>query len=199
MPFGAGSPLALSASGAFAGFTAVNFVGFRVCIGLRLRVRALRSSWLSELSSSSSSSTRCGVLGRFLAADRVTGPKYESCEPPSAAAAASLSDGVGLGEMTRGVPGTACLVRRTDMADENGGRLGRQIAPMNARRRSKKGRRAACRCWSFREERAARLERGDARARNAASWNCKKAEAGTNGSSVKVQLEVAESRSTTFP
>jgi len=78
----------------FVAFFDVNFVNLRVSMGLRLRVRARRSSGLS---SSSSSSTGAGVAIRFRAADLVTGPKYDS--------RSSISEGVGLGEMTRGVAG----------------------------------------------------------------------------------------------
>lgn len=79
-------------------FLGLSWATFRVSIGLRLRVRALESSGLS--SSSISSSTGSGVASLLLAADRVIGPLYPSC-----------SDGVGLGDMTRGVDGMACFVR----------------------------------------------------------------------------------------
>src|SRR4051794_7985368 len=86
------------ATGLAVGFVDVSLASFLVSIGLRLRVRALRRSGLS--SSSRSSSTGFGVVNRLLAADLVVGPKYDS------RAAASFSDGVGLGEITRGVAGT---------------------------------------------------------------------------------------------
>lgn len=79
----------------FVGFLDVSLPSLRVSIGLRLRVRARRRSGLS--SSSGSSSTGAGVASRFRAADLVTGPKYDS--------RSSTSEGVGLGEMTRGVAG----------------------------------------------------------------------------------------------
>jgi hypothetical protein len=85
----------------FAAFLDVSLAGFRVSIGLRLRVRALQRSELS--SSSSSSVAGCGVATRLRAADRVVGPKYDGSRP--------LSDGVGLGEITRGVEGMLCLPR----------------------------------------------------------------------------------------
>jgi hypothetical protein len=46
------------------------------------------------------------VVSRFLAADLVTGPECASCEEID-----SRSDGVGLGEMTRGVAGTEVFPR----------------------------------------------------------------------------------------
>lgn len=84
-------------------FLGLSWATFRVSIGLRLRVRALESSGLS--SSSISSSTGSGVASLLLAADRVIGPLYPSWPVPS------CSDGVGLGDMTRGVDGMACFVR----------------------------------------------------------------------------------------
>lgn len=71
-------------------------------IGLRLRVRALSDSTLeSDVPSFSfSSSINGGDLTRFLATDLVTGPKYPS--RPSL-----WSEGVGDGDITRGVPGIA--------------------------------------------------------------------------------------------
>ena len=100
----------------------------RVSIGERLRVRALRrpADESSLLFSLSSSWTGCGVDCRFRAADRVTGPALVDDSTPAS------SDGVGLGEMTRGLAGTLFLVRRVDMAAaaateaarEKGGRVG---------------------------------------------------------------------------
>ena len=59
------------------------------------------------------------------AADRVTGALY-----------ASLSEGVGLGDVTRGVAGTLDL--RRAMVNENGGRTGQGKAPTNSRCRQAK-------------------------------------------------------------
>lgn len=116
----------------------------RASIGLRLRVRERRrSSGGSESSSSRSSSTGFGVPRRFLAADLVTGPPYEVC-------AVSRSDGVGLGEMTRGVAGMACFPG-IDIAQEKGGKAGGVMTPLNrrVRRCNGMGQRAEWRCLSF--------------------------------------------------
>jgi len=80
-----------------------------------------------------SSSTGCGVANRLLAADLVVGPKYES------RADASLSEAVGLGEMTRGVPGTDRFPR-VDMSYGNGGSAGNDTTPERMRWRSEKRR-----------------------------------------------------------
>ena len=124
-------------------FAAVMRCTLRVSIGLRLRVRDRLIPGLSD-SSSSSSSTKCGVVRRFLAADRVTGPPYEDCE-------ASISEGVGLGDMTRGVAGMACLLG-IDILQENGGKAGGVMTPSNSRRVRLMmgiGHRAEWRCLSF--------------------------------------------------
>jgi hypothetical protein len=103
-------------------FDDVNLVSFRVVIGLRLLVLARRRS--APSSSSSSSSTGAGVASRLRAADRVTGPKYDS--------RSSISEGVGLGEMTRGVAG---MLPRPDMLYGKGGKAGTgmQMAPVKYR------------------------------------------------------------------
>lgn len=93
----------VAAAAVFEAFLGLNRLTFLVSRGLRLRVRALRNSGLS--SSSKSSDTGCGVASLLLAADRVVGPKYPSFPLPS------CSDGVGLGDMTRGVDGILCFPR----------------------------------------------------------------------------------------
>jgi hypothetical protein len=120
--FGSSSAIVLVAFFLFAG---VMRVILRVSIGLRLRVRDRLSSGWSGSSSSKSSSTGCGVVKRFLAADLVIGPPYEDC-------AASCSEGVGLGEMTRGVAGMACLPG-IDIVHENGGRAVCAMTPVRSR------------------------------------------------------------------
>lgn len=83
---------------------AVRPESLREAMGLRLLVRALRRSGPSSCSSSSKcSSTGCGVLTLFLTDDRVTGAEYVSCDE---AASSRRSEGVGLGDITRGVAGT---------------------------------------------------------------------------------------------
>lgn len=94
-------------------------------MGDRLLVRALRSSGASYSSSSACSAKGCGVAALFLVDERVTGPKYSR----------SGSEGVGLGEMTRGVSGTDCFPPRKDMVSEKGGRTGQRTAPTTMRRR----------------------------------------------------------------
>lgn len=93
----------------------------RASMGDRLRVRALRRSGLSDSSSSERSSRGCGVGVLLRAAERVTGPEYST----------SFSEGVGLGEMTRGVSGM--FFERKDMANENGGSAGQRMAPTTRR------------------------------------------------------------------
>jgi hypothetical protein len=71
--------------------------------------------------------TGCGDETRLLVEERVMGAEYEeSC---------SRSDGVGLGEMTRGVAGTLACLRRVDMVKLKGGRVGQGAAPTAKRRR----------------------------------------------------------------
>lgn len=135
----------------------------RVIIGLRLRVRACRASgplsllsdcappllellffpspvffsFTFSVSSSSydSSSTGCGVASRFLA-DRVIGPLYEDSPSVWLSSRLCRSDGVGLGEMTRGVAGM--LRRRVEamLSKEKGGRTGAAMTPLRNRRKS---------------------------------------------------------------
>lgn len=119
-------------------------------MGDRLLVRALRSSGASYSSTSASSVKGWGVAALFFADERVTGPKYSR----------SGSEGVGLGEMTRGVSGTDCFPRK-DMVSEKGGRAGQRTAPTTMRRRDWKAEGQAretagvveWRCLSRREER----------------------------------------------
>lgn len=69
------------------------------------------------------------MFTRLLAADLVVGPKYAaSCEP----SCDSRSEGVGLGEMTRGVAGT--LLRRDMVGEGNGSKAGREMTPVSSRR-----------------------------------------------------------------
>lgn len=121
----------------------------RVSMGDRLRVRDLRSSGAST--SSYSSSGMRGVDLRLRVAERVTGRSYET--------SVSCSEGVGDGEMTRGVAGTAALLRRADMVTENGGSAGQEMAPATMRRRDSKPegqntKLVEWRCTSRRDERA---------------------------------------------
>lgn len=95
----------------------------RVSTGLLLLVRALRRPGTSS-SSLPSSLTGNGVASRLLAA-RVMGPVYSS---------ASRSEGVGLGEMMRGVAGI--LLRVGMLCEGKGGRAGNEMAPERIRCRS---------------------------------------------------------------
>jgi hypothetical protein len=69
----------------------------------------------------------------------------------------SCSDGVGLGEMTRGVEGTPDFWRSDMVVSEKGGRTGQRMAPTIMRRRHSKPdgqrREPAPRCLSRREVR----------------------------------------------
>lgn len=116
----------------------VLLVGTRT--GLRERVRARFSNEESEEPASSSaafSGIGCGVLTRCLrVVERVTGAKYESLFP-GCDVESDNSEGVGEGDMTRGVEGTwyCCDM----MAD--GGRSGmsgeqwKAISPTGRRRK----------------------------------------------------------------
>ena len=90
------------------------------------------------------------MTGLLLVDDLVTGPRYESCED----GASCVSEGVGLGEVTRGVAGMAGLVRKA-MANGNGGRGGERSAPTTVRRKETepKGQREEWRWLSIRERR----------------------------------------------
>ena len=93
--------------------------------GLLLRDLALRST-LESVSSSISSSMGAGDDDAFFFADLVTGPKYPSFDD-------SLdSDGVGEGEITRGVAGTL-FEDAKDMLKS--GREGTCVVPVRARAR----------------------------------------------------------------
>jgi hypothetical protein len=90
----------LSDSEAEAGLVLESPLIFRARIGLLLLDLALhRSGLVSDSSPSIASSIFNGVETRFRVDERVTGPKYPSCE------LSWLSDGVGEGEITLGVAG----------------------------------------------------------------------------------------------
>lgn len=103
--------------------TGVRLLSLVVARGLLLLVRARRSPlWPS---SSGLSSTGWGVGGRFLReADLVVGPKYEGSRE-----ADSRSEGVGLGEMTRGVAGMTGLVAKGMASVGKGGRGDELMVP----------------------------------------------------------------------
>jgi hypothetical protein len=99
---------------------------FRVATGVLLLVLALLSCGLISISSSSSISSSingCDASSFFLA-DLVTGPKYPSCD------ASLVSEGVGEGDMTLGVPGTGFEKDRDIL---KGGRGEVRIAPAKRR------------------------------------------------------------------
>lgn len=120
---GADFVVAVEGAVALAGVSAMPF--FRALIGLRLFDLALLKSALISSSSPRSSSIGSGVPAFFFLADRVTGPKYPSCD------ASRASEGVGEGEITLGVAGT-----RFDRDMVKGGREGIRIAPLSRRWRS---------------------------------------------------------------
>lgn len=146
LPFGVKSP----ASFFFAG---VKPLILRCFNGLRLLVLALlRSAKVSSSGSASCSSLIAPCAARlFFFADLVTGPKY----PSFCSALSVVSEGVGLGEMTRGVAGTP--LREESM--KKVGKQGLRIAPVSALSRSpatgmnQEGEPARRRCRSLRDER----------------------------------------------
>jgi hypothetical protein len=102
------------------GSLGVILCGLLVSIGDRLLVLALLRSGASE-SSFESSATGCGVdILLLLAADLVTGALYSRF---------SRSDGVGLGEITRGVAGTPERRREVMAWKGYGGRAGQKAVP----------------------------------------------------------------------
>jgi len=117
---GIGAGLANGTSEAFADVRP----DIRFLMGLRLFDLALRSSVLESVSSSISSSIGAWEATCFFFADRVTGPKYPSCD------VSFVSDGVGEGEITLGVAGIMFEEER-DMA--KGGRDGSRITPEKTR------------------------------------------------------------------
>lgn len=133
-------------------------------IGLRLRVRARLRSGLCSSSSLTDSSTGCGVANRLRAADLVTGAKYDvSCDVEvEGGDCASISEGVGLGEITRvvgnlRVDGMAPAVSASMTSSAKGGSGGRAMRPAKARARWKSvsGQvdASVARCLSFLEAR----------------------------------------------
>jgi len=89
-------------AGVIVAFADVRPTNFRFLIGLLLFDLALLSSELESVFSSTSSSIGICEAAFFLA-DRVTGPKYPSCDD----SLVLLSEGVGDGDMTLGVAGIA--------------------------------------------------------------------------------------------
>lgn len=95
-------------------------------IGLRLLDLALRSSSLESVSSSISSSIGSCDAAAFFLADLVIGPKYPSFD------ASLVSEGVGEGEITLGVPGIWFVEERGMV---KGGKDGSLITPERTRLR----------------------------------------------------------------
>jgi hypothetical protein len=108
----------------FVDFVAVRPDIFRALMGLLLFDRALLRSSFGSSSSSRSSSIGAGVDAAFFFADRVTGPKYPSCD------VSRDSEGVGDGEITLGVAGIGYDEDR-DMV--KGGNEGIRMAPVKRR------------------------------------------------------------------
>lgn len=146
-----GRSLSVGLGDFFAALT-VEVADFRRLRGLRLLVLDLSNS-IAESSGSVSPSSIPSSMGSVCAdnlflADLVIGPKYSPLW--------DNSDGVGEGDMTRGVAG----ISENDLDIAKSGKQGTGITPASGRRPKAKTRNremVESRCWSFREERSLSL------------------------------------------